>query len=317
MKIVSLLPAATEIVEHLGREDDLIAVSHACHPRDPLVPPLTRSRVPVGLDATETDRCVRALLSRGEPLFELDEELLMDLRPDVVIAQSLCNVCAIDGNQIRRAVETLGGATRLVEWSPNTLDDVIRGIMDIGSAIDAEREGQVAATVMRRDLFETCKRSSLQPNTPQVVFLEWLNPLFCAGHWIPELVQLAGGQELLGKPGGRSREISPSEIIAADPDVIIACCCGWSVEQSAAEMIRLERSDWFRALKAYQTRRIYVVDALADFTMPTQRLATACHMLDRLINGNQNAFANEHAQSQLIHIPSRTACETAGIQAPR
>lgn len=286
MRIASLLPAATQIVEDLGRSDDLVAVSHSCRPSKANLPQMTRSRVPLNLDAAETDARVKELLRRGEPLFELDEDLLLSLAPDILLSQSLCNVCAIDGSALAAVVQRLGGKTKLFEWSPTTLGDVMSGITQIGERINAPGAGSALTNQMRQHLSVIELDATMNGLHPSVVFLEWLDPLFCAGHWIPELVQTAGGRELLGRPGGRSREISPAELIAADPDVIIACCCGWSADRTQSELHRLASSAWWQKLRAVRLRHVCVIDAESAFTMPGPGLADDCQRLAGLFLDN-------------------------------
>ncbi|GIW77438.1 MAG: cobalamin-binding protein [Phycisphaerae bacterium] len=279
MRIVSLLPAATAIVESLGRAADLVGVSHACKPSDSSLPRLTSSRVPLYLSATETDAQVKELLRRGEPLFKLDESLLGSLEPDVVLSQSLCNVCAIDGNHLSRIVKERGRETRLFEWSATTLSEVMSGIEQIGQVIGVTDAGRALADSMRERLWSIRQKTRLIPHRPRVVFLEWLNPLFCAGHWIPELVEIAGGVELLGQAGRYSRQISANQLVAADPDWIIACCCGRTKVQTSEELQRLENEMWWQSLRAVRSGRVHVVDAEKAFTMPAPQLVDDCQLL--------------------------------------
>ena len=278
MRIVSLLPGTTEIVGRLGMADRLVGVSHECPGRDRL-PSVTRSRIPTDLDAAETDAFVRDLLRRGEPLFELDESLLANLRPNLVLSQALCNACAIDGGQIARAVRGLSVPPRLVEYSPTTLDEVIDGMAEIADAIAAPAEGRRLVSAVREELVAVRERAGPPSDRPSVVFLEWLNPLFCSGHWIPELVEIAGGVERIGRPGGRSTAISPDDLLAVNPDVIVVACCGWSADRSRAELASVGDRPWWRGLKAVRAGRVCVMDAEYAFTMPGPGLAADCRRL--------------------------------------
>jgi iron complex transport system substrate-binding protein len=286
MKIVSLLPAATDIVCHLGLGDQIVGVSHACLPMlgETSIPVLTRSRVPLDADARTIDECVRSLLEEGESLFELDEDALLALKPDVLLTQSLCNVCAIDGSQLEHVANRLGSQTKLFEWSPTRLDDVIQGIEQIGIAINAASTGRTKAAKMRDDVAAIRKQASLRTYTPTVVFLEWLNPLFCAGHWIPDLIDAAGGRELVGVAGAHSKAIEPSDLIAADPDVIIACCCGWSAQRTRAEANSLLESSWWNGLRAVRSGNVHILDAETELTTPGPRLADSCRRIEGILN---------------------------------
>jgi iron complex transport system substrate-binding protein len=285
MKIVSLLPSATEIVARLGMSDHLVGVSHECFNHQHL-PCVTRSRIPTNLSAIETDNLVREFLKQGKPLFELDEELLGALQPDVILTQSLCNVCALDGTQITKAVQSLGPKTSLVEFSPTTLDEVMAGIQSIARSIGANAAGEELLARMRRQVFAVCRTTSLLTMRPTVVFLEWLNPLFSCGHWIPELVELAGGTELIGKRGGRSTTITPQQIIDADPDIIFAACCGWSAQRTRGELATVAQEPWWQQLRAVRADRVYVLDCESSFTMPGPQLAEDCAILAAAINAS-------------------------------
>ncbi|MFN4244444.1 MAG: ABC transporter substrate-binding protein [Tepidisphaerales bacterium] len=283
MRIISLLPAATSIVETLGGGAELVAVSHACRPAHAGLTRLTRSRVPEHLDAAETDAAVRRLLAAGTPLFELDEATLVSLRPDVVLTQSLCEVCAYDGRSLSQRLRSDCPNTLVVQWSPTTLDDVVGGIGRIANAVGRPREGIELVRRMRLQLFDLCLESTLDGPAVTVVFLEWLEPLFCAGHWIPELVQLAGGRELLGRAGERSTPITPQQLLAADPDVLLVACCGWPAERSRASVERLGERPWWRRLRAVQSGSVYVLDAQQSLTQPDTTLVDAARMMSAVL----------------------------------
>ncbi len=290
MRIVSLLPAATRIVEHLGMTSRLVGVSHQCFGQTRL-PVVTRSRIRTDLSAAETDAQVRDFLRRGEPLFDLDERLLLELRPDVILSQALCNICALDGGRIQRVLARLDERTSLVEHSPTTLDGVIAGIERIAQAIGASIRGKQAVRIMRRELFSVCQWSAFQRDRPSVVFLEWMNPMFCCGHWIPELIELAGGEELIGRRGGRSATIMPTDLRAADPDILLLICCGWPADRTQAELASIHERSWWRSLKAVRSGRVYLMDAESSFTMPGFNLIDDCRRL-----------------AAVIHQPSHTLC---------
>ncbi|MEM6560591.1 MAG: ABC transporter substrate-binding protein [Planctomycetota bacterium] len=284
MRIVSLLPAATQVVRLLGLESALVGVSHECETDGGAVV-LTEARVPVGLGAAETDRRVRELLGRGEALFELDEAGLRELRPDVVIAQSLCAVCAVDGRQVAWACVDLGG-TRTMEWSPTTLGGVINGVGEVGRLAGAADAGERAVGELWRRIGTlpkpTCRR--------RVVFLEWLDPLFAAGHWVPELVAAAGGEELLGRPGEKSGVVTLEQVRQADPDVIVTASCGWTAQQTRAALEELTQQDDWASLRAVRDGEVWVADAWAHFTTPGPSLVEAAEGLADAFAGRESVL---------------------------
>jgi iron complex transport system substrate-binding protein len=218
VRVVSLLPSATEIVCALGRAADLVGVTHSCDlpPGVPAPPVLTRTRVPVGATSRAIDAFVRAAARRGEPLYEVDEALLAALRPDLVITQALCAVCAVPEPRAREAAVAVPGGADVLSLTPARAE-----------SLAAELEARVAAVA---------ERSERAAQRPRVALLEWLDPPFACGHWNPELVRLAGGQEMLGREGEPSRRASWSELRAARPDVVFVACCGYPLERSLRDL---------------------------------------------------------------------------------
>lgn len=279
MRIVSLLPGATRLVEQLGLGERLVGISHACRPSGRrAIPRVSRSRIPQGLSAAETDAAVRRLLGAGVPLFELDETLLVALDPDVVITQSLCQVCAFDGRELAGFVSRELPHASLVEFSPTTLDDVMVGITRLGAAVGCPREAVALSRQMRSRLFELCVAGCFLGG-PTAVFLEWIDPLFCAGHWVPQLVQVAGGRELLGKAGERSFQVTPERLLNADPDVLLIGCCGWPAARTRAELDCVSRTSWWRRLRCVRNDAVFVLDAAEAFTQPDAGLVEAARTL--------------------------------------
>lgn len=283
MRIISLLPAATEIVCALGLEDQLVGVSHACKLPGSAdeVPRLTRWRGAEGATAGEVDASVRQMLAAGAGVYEFDAPLFRLLEPDLVLTQSLCNVCAVDGGAIQEAATYAG--TQVWEWSPRGLADILAGIIELAELCGVRQAGVALAGNMRAQL-ERLRRRHASGNRPRVAFLEWLDPLFCAGHWIPELVAIAGGENVLGRAGERSRQIEFQELAEADPDVVIACCCGWPPERTRAALATLGADPRWQGLRAVPSGRVHVVDAETSFTCPGTSIVTAVEQLAKLIS---------------------------------
>ncbi len=280
MRIVTLLPSATEIVCLLGRRNDLVGVSHECDfPADVCsLPKVTAALLPAGATSGEIDAQVRQHLEDKLPLYSLDVDLLESLRPDVVITQDLCSVCAVSTNDLQRAARQLPAATTFLTLEPTTLKGVLQSIADVAKVLDSEAEA-VRQLAMLHARIDAVRRRTQDQQFLSAVFLEWLDPPFSAGHWVPELVHLAGARELIGRPGEKSRTISWADIAAADPDVLIAACCGYSAKQTQQDIARLaEKPDW-QSLRAVQNNHVLVLDGNAYFSRPGPRLVEGLEIL--------------------------------------
>jgi iron complex transport system substrate-binding protein len=268
MRIVSLLPSLTELVAFLGRADDLVGVTHECDwpPGIASLPHLTRSLVPAASSSGEIDRLVS---EQGGLLYELDEDLLASLRPDLILTQAQCDVCAVNERTVLEAAARLPGRPRVETVNPTTLPEVFGMFLRVGDLIGRREEAERLVASFT-DLAEEVSRRCAGRPRPRVVHLEWTDPPYNSGHWGPELVSLAGGEEVLGRTGVPSRRASWEELAAARPDVVLVAPCGFSlgrVEQEW-ELLR-ERPEW-RALKG--VRRVALVDGNAYFSRPGPRL---------------------------------------------
>lgn len=284
MKIVSLFPAATEIVCALGLEQNLVGVSHACPRTGTLadLPRLTAWRGPEDGTAEEIDAAVTQMARAGEPLFEFDAGLLMQLRPDIVLSQSLCDVCAIDESAIRKMVFRLG--SRMWEWSHRSVDDILNGIVELARICDRADAGEELAAAIRCRLFNVRYLTGLIAEPPRVVFLEWLAPLYSAGHWIPELIEFAGATDVLGRAGKRSQRIAFEDLEAADPDVIVVGCCGWTAARTEETLEQVLAAPRWQELRAVKAGRVHVVDAENCYTAPGPSIADAVEQLAKVIH---------------------------------
>jgi iron complex transport system substrate-binding protein len=283
VRIVSLYPAATEIAVELGLIKHLVGISHACPRLDELshVPRLSRFRGPDDATAGEIDRAVRQMVEAGEPLYEFDRQRFLSLKPDVVLVQSLCHVCAIDESSLTRLVASTGA--EVWESSPRTVAEILQGVESLGDVLGCrDRAAALADSVSQRLQVIRERVANLEPR--RVVFLEWLDPLFAAGHWIPELVQIAGGHDLLGTVGDRSCLIKLAALAEADPEVIVVGCCGWPAERTASELGNLlNRREW-QMLSAVKAGRLHIVDAESRFTSPGISIAAAAEELAELLH---------------------------------
>lgn len=294
MRICSLVPGATEVVAALGQADRLVGISHECD-----YPPSVRHATvliePVlGAGPTSSamiDRDVKALLSSGRPLYRLNEEAFAEANPDVILAQDLCHVCAVTPDQLTRAVRALPSPPDFLILNPSALEDVVYDVERIGTAIGRRAEGRSLAESLRARL--RAVRDSRATVRPRVLCLEWLSPLYVGGHWVPEMVDLAGGQDILGQFRQPSREVTWEEVEATKPDITLLMPCGFSVERAWSELRRLYRAseEWGRAIALWP--RAFIVDAGSFFSRPGPRLIDGVELLAALFSGTDSAHFDD------------------------
>jgi iron complex transport system substrate-binding protein len=279
MRIASLVPSATEMLFALGLGDRVVAVTHECD--YPLgaeqLPHLTRSVIPEGLDAAEIDQAVRERTSRGESLYELDEDVLTDLGVDLIVTQAVCEVCAVSFDDVRAVAERLPTAPEVISLDPSTLGEVLADVPRLARAAGASEAGdQLVAELGER--LDAVERAVEGAPRPRVAALEWMDPLYIGGHWVPQMIELAGGEDALGLPGEKSRTAEWGELEAALPEVVVSMPCGYYAEQAAAETIR------WRLHLAQLGARVYAVDAAAYFSRPGPRLVDGVELLGHLLH---------------------------------
>lgn len=286
MRIVSLLPSATEIVCELGLADMLIAVSHECdYPPDVVadLPRVTRSAIPHGLSSAEIDQVVSARLARGESLYLLEESLLAELQPDLVITQELCDVCAVSFADVCTLAARLPGNPRVVSLVPPNLESIFGDVLTLAEAVGMPDRGQRLTERLRQRLDRVRRAVAGQPR-PGVVALEWLDPPFIGGHWVPEMIQLAGGRDLLGRAGERSFRVRWDDVINAQPDVVLLIPCGYSAEAAQREWDALPRPPGWFDIPAARAGRVYALDANSYCSRPAPRVVEGVEHLARLLH---------------------------------
>jgi iron complex transport system substrate-binding protein len=268
VRVVSLVPAATEIVYAIGAIADLVAVTHDDDypPTVRTLPSVTRSTIPHGASAREIDRQVREAGARGESTFHLDEEALRDARPDVILGQTLCAVCAVT---LDRIPARLPRTPEIVPLDASSIEGMFEDVRRIGAALARDRDTDRLIDHLRSRL-AAVEALVAGLRRPRVACLEWLDPLFNAGHWVPEQVRIAGGEDVLGTAGARSREIGWNGVLAAHPEIVIAMPCGWDAKRAAIEAARLGSVDGARVLG---------VDGAAFFSRPGPRLVDGVELL--------------------------------------
>jgi iron complex transport system substrate-binding protein len=280
MRIASLVPSATETLFALGLGPDVVGVTHECDypPEAAELPHLTRTVLPPGLSTEEIDAAVRERTARGEHLYELDAERLHELEPDLIVTQALCEVCAVSFDDVRAVAEEISSRPQVIALDPMTLGEVLSDVRRLAEA--TEDEG--AADELLDDAADRIDavRAHLEGVPPRMVAaLEWLAPPYVGGHWVPQLIDLAGGADPLGLPGEKSRTATWDEVAAASPDVVVVMPCGFGVREAADEA--LDHHDRLAALGA---GRIIAVDASSFFSRPSPRLVDGLEILAHAVH---------------------------------
>lgn len=292
MRIVSLLPAATEMLGALGAIDRLVGRSHECdHPPGvERVPALTAQRIDSSAGSTAIDAAVRAALASGAGLYLLDEARLAALRPDLILTQNLCQVCSIDLRRVEQVASTLAPPPRILTFNPASLEDVFDDLLRLGEAIDRGDAAARAVVALRERYFTARDHVNAFTAGRTAVVIEWIEPLFVGGHWTPRLVEAAGAEHPLNAPGRPSRVVSPDELAACDPDHLIIAPCGADLDWTQRELEPLRRAEWWSSLRAVRGGRVALVDGRAMFSRPGPRLVDAfcwlvgyLHGIDHLI----------------------------------
>lgn len=294
MKIVSLLPSATEIVCALGLEQSLVGVTHECdYPAlVKALPKVTRTLIPHDATSAEIDALVRERLQTQRALYTLDLPVLERLQPDLLVTQALCDVCAVAEAEVQAAACSLPGQPRVLNLEPMSLQDVFETLLLVGKVTGTEaRAAQVVVGLQERVLRIAERTASLdQSERPRVAFLEWIDPLFNAGHWNPTLIELAGGIDVLGNIGQPSRTTAWEMLVESRPDVLFIACCGYSTARALQEIPILQQQAGWNALPCVWNRRIYVTDGNAYFSRPGPRLVDSIEILAHALHPQLHAL---------------------------
>jgi len=301
-RIVSFLPAATEMIYALGLGDRLIGVTHECdYPTDARHKQVVvRSMLPDGLTQREIDEAVSARLKRGESLYEADAEALTRIAPDLIITQELCSVCAPSGNEISQLLKVLPNKPQILWLTPKNLDGIFENLREIGNATGRAGEAESLIAGLRRQLDLIGRAAATGGERPRVFCMEWLDPVYCSGHWVPEMVRWAGGVDALGRAGSDSVRIAWSDVLDYAPEIIVVAPCGYDLERSvcAAEDLLPSFPGW-RDLPAVRSSRVFAVDANAYFARPGPRVIDGIKLLAHLIHPGAVAWAGEPGYRRL------------------
>jgi len=283
MRVVSLLPAATEIVAALGAGGALVGVSHECDypPEVRRLPRVTRTRIDAGASSAAIDRAVTRAKRAGEPMIEVDVALVARLRPDVIIGQSLCDVCAVGAGELERLVNTLMPTPWVVTLHAHTLEGVFGELRKVGDAVELADEAEELVAGLGYRLRRVRETRAAHATPPRVLVLEWLDPPYVAGHWVPELVELAGGRAVAGAAGEPSQPHPWQELVGLDPDLVVIALCGFDVGRARSEFAGVTDG----AARALFTRRLEFLDGNAYTSRPGPRLVDAAEILARWLHG--------------------------------
>lgn len=300
LRLISFLPAATEMVFALGLGDKLVAVSHECDfpAAAKTKPVIVRSSLPLeSMSLREIDATVAERIGRGEGLYEVDEQMLADLAPTHILTQELCQVCAPSGNEITRALAALPVKPQIVWLTPHSLEEIFGNLRELGALAGQSGRAERFAAACRMRLQKIAERARKAPDCPRVFCLEWMDPYYCCGHWVPEMVEIAGGTDGLGRKGKDSIRVSFGDIVQWSPEILIVSPCGFDVAKAADQAKQLLRQPGWGDLPAVRNDRVFAVDANAYFARPGPRIVAGVELLAHLLHpkifpwdGPANAF---------------------------
>lgn len=315
MRIVSLLPSATEIVCALGLQDQLVGVTHECDWPAAVtrLPKVTRSSIPHDAGSGQIDTLVRDQLRTQQALYTLDMPLLESLRPDLIVTQALCDVCAVTDDEVQAAAKSLSTRPQVVNLAPRSLGDVLDCLHLVARAAGVPHRSEQVVANLRARIDAVAARSATVRSRPRVVLLEWLDPPFSCGHWTPELVDLAGGVELLGHAGEASRTLRWSEVEAAQPAAIVVACCGFDLARTRQDLIALEAVSLWRALTAVRNDCVHVIDGSQYFSRPGPRLVDSVEILAHALHPDVHPLPTYLPRALNLHELQNAAAPAAVV----
>lgn len=314
MRIVSLLPSATEILYALGFDREIVGVSHECDfpPQVRAKPVVIHSRIPKDASPAEIDDRVREFVSRGESVYAVDAEILEQLAPDLIVTQDLCHVCAASPDDLATVLSRFSNRPEVLCLNPQDLGDVWRDILWVGEETGRgpRAESLVQQIGGRLGRLESQLRSVT--GRPRVAFLEWLQPLYVGGHWIPEMIALAGGEDVFGKPRTPSYRVALENVIEAAPQILLLSPCGYGAEQARDEYLGMTFPDAWRSIPAVRDGRVLALEANSYFARPGPRLVTGLEILAKLFH--PSVAVSAEAQAGFLVVPtSPSAVRAASV----
>jgi iron complex transport system substrate-binding protein len=289
MRVCSLLPSATEMLFAMGAGEDVVGVTFECdYPADARErPEVVSSHMPEGLSPAEIDALVRATGAEGKSLYFADFELLERLAPELIVLQDLCHVCAIDSPTLARDLSRLPSEPRVISLNASSLEGIFREIEMLGEAAGWGEDARRLAKRLRERVERVRQSAAPTVRRPRVLCLEWLDPLFQGGHWVPEMVEIAGGDALLATREEKSTRITWEQVAASQPDIVVVMPCGYHLAETVAQFREMEvgfPAEW-RELPAVRERRVYAVDGSAYFSRPGPRVVDGLEILQAIVSG--------------------------------
>jgi len=297
MRIVSLLPSCTEIVCALGCAERLAGRSHECDfpPEIQSVPVCTAPRLDVSASSSEINGQIKSLLERALSVFEIDGVRLRELRPDVILTQGQCEVCAVSRADLEKALpQSLARRVKIISVAPLRLADVWTDIQTIAGALNAAETGRALLSQLKSRVVDVIQKTCMIKKRPSVACLDWLDPLMAAGHWVPEMVDLAGGRDWFGAPGRPSAWLDWKKLAQADPDLILLMPCGFGLERTRREAAALESRPEWRTLRAVKSKNVFIADGNHYFNRPGPRVVESIEILAGIFHPRQFSFAHEN-----------------------
>jgi iron complex transport system substrate-binding protein len=285
-RIVTFLPSATELIYSLGADDKLFGVTHECnYPSGAKNKPRVISSVfdPASMSSKQIDDKICQLMTDGKEIYNLNKENLLDAKPDLIISQNICEVCSAHTEHVKMAVDMLEKKPKVYTMDPHGVNEILVSIMDISKMIGKEKEGNELVDSLSKRL--DFVKSKTFEERPKVVAIEWVDPFFTSGHWIPEMIESAGGENLISTEKMPSRKMKLEEIQEANPDIIVMMPCGFDVMRTISEYssVLAENPDW-NELKAVKENNVYAVDANSYFSKPSLRTITGIEVLAKIIH---------------------------------
>lgn len=306
MKIASLLPSATEIVCALGLEENLIGVTHECDFPPQIAgtkPHLTASRIShETMTSAEIDHAVRSQLDGHGSIYDLNTDLLAELKPDLIITQELCEVCAVSYKTVERAAKMYVADAQVVSLEPNTIEDIFANIKTVGELCGVPERAEEVVRNLRERLVRLRAKTEKIKNRPKVFMLEWLEPPFAPGHWVPEQTEAAGGIALLGKAGEKSVTTTYEKIVETAPDVLVLIPCGYYAEDILRQLPHTIFPESFREIPAIKNREVWALDATAYFSRPAPRVIDGAEILSRILH--PEIFGAPSSDAEAVRVPA-------------
>ena len=295
-KIVSLLPAATEIVCALGLEENLVGRSHECDYPEPVkqLPVCSEANIPDNIGSAAIDTKVKELLTDALSVYTVKRELIKQLAPDVVITQAQCEVCAVSLKEVEEALEDcLDKQSTIISLQPDSLEAIFNNIQEVAAVLDVPAKGRQLIEDLQERVGIISHKLKFMENKPTVACIEWLEPMMVSGNWVPELVSIAGGTPILAKNGKHSPYVKWEDIQQQDPDVIVVMPCGFSIERTMKEVNLLLQLPGFAEMKAVKNDRFYITDGNQYFNRPGPRIVDSIEILAEIIHPKQFIFGYE------------------------